>query len=532
MSAASSSNLGEELTALRYRLARDKGMSASASASLKSMSLDNIFNDKVLSAIVEAQPRDMEALGRVPGFSSAKLEKFGEQVLAVCQESRKRGMDEHQDADSKRQACGKGLREDQLTAEQQKWARAAIGGQSLFLTGEAGTGKSFLLSYIIQELKKLKMVAVTASTGIAAASLGGSTVHSFAGVGLGNGDPVEVANRVLKNVRTRSRWQEVKVLVIDEISMLDAHFFNLLEYVARRARGNEEPWGGLQLLLCGDFLQLPPVESSGFAFETEAWRKTGLEIAELSTPMRQQDDKAFFSLLSEVRIGLCSASTAQRLASCSVATKPLPPDGIAPTKLYCVNKDVDAENISRLAQLKEEMHEIRAVDSWKSVPESGRAKLLELVEKAVPEVLQLKVEAQVIFTKNDPSQGVVNGTRGQILSWSDKMVQGMRCPVVRCDDGRCLTVEPATHTQSDSQGTGELNRLQLPLKLGWALTVHRAQGCTISRAELQLENAFYCGQVYVALSRVKTLNGLWIKGKPVGQKEVKAHPAVLEFYFA
>lgn len=268
MSAASSSNLGEELTALRYRLARDKGMSASASASLKSMSLDNIFNDKVLSAIVEAQPRDMEALGRVPGFSSAKLEKFGEQVLAVCQESRKRGMDEHQDADSKRQACGKGLREDQLTAEQQKWARAAIGGQSLFLTGEAGTGKSFLLSYIIQELKKLKMVAVTASTGIAAASLGGSTVHSFAGVGLGNGDPVEVANRVLKNVRTRSRWQEVKVLVIDEISMLDAHFFNLLEYVARRARGNEEPWGGLQLLLCGDFLQLPPVESSGFAFET------------------------------------------------------------------------------------------------------------------------------------------------------------------------------------------------------------------------------------------------------------------------
>jgi len=178
---------------------------------------------------------------------------------------------------------------------------------------------------------------VTASTGIAAAGLGGSTVHSFAGVGLGLGDPVEVANRVLKNIRTRSRWQEVKVLVIDEISMLDAHFFNLLEYVARRARGNEEPWGGLQLLLCGDFLQLPPVESSGFAFETEAWRKTGLEIAELTEPMRQQDDKAFFSLLSEVRIGLCSASTAQRLASCSIATKPLP-DDIPPTKLYCVNK--------------------------------------------------------------------------------------------------------------------------------------------------------------------------------------------------
>eukprot|EP00933_Yihiella_yeosuensis_P025327 TRINITY_DN19673_c0_g1_i2.p1 TRINITY_DN19673_c0_g1~~TRINITY_DN19673_c0_g1_i2.p1 ORF type:complete len:631 (-),score=125.01 TRINITY_DN19673_c0_g1_i2:55-1947(-) len=532
--------LRKQLQNLRYRLAREKGMPAGICKSMMKMALENVFMDSLVDAVVEAWPEDLEGLGKVPGFNSAKLEKYGKQVLDVCNSCKggqKRKADDSEEATSpsaKRQARGSfgSISEDDLTADQKIWAKAALSGESLFLTGEAGTGKSFLLSYVIQELKKTKMVAVTASTGLAAASLGGSTIHSFAGVSPSKMAMEEQIARVMQSIKSRARWQETQVLVIDEVSMIDADLFSLLEQLGRRARGNDVPWGGLQVILCGDFLQLPPVESNGYAFQTQAWRETGLKLAELKTCIRQQGDKEFLKLLSEVRIGICSPSSCAVLARCASAVKPTPKDGIMATRLYCVNKDVDAENAARLAELTSELVEVKAVDSWKSVASATKPRMLESIEKTVPSVLKLKVNAQVIFTKNDPSQGIVNGTRGVILEWSDKIVQDMRCPSVRLDNGSIVTVEPVKHVQSDTSGVGELTRFQLPLKLGWALTVHKAQGCTLGRAELQLENAFDHGQVYVALSRVKALAGLWIKGKAVTQKEVKAHPSVLEFYFA
>ncbi|CAE8711784.1 unnamed protein product [Polarella glacialis] len=371
------------------------------------------------------------------------------------------------------------------------------------------------------------MVACTASTGIVAASLGGCTIHSFAGVGIAKLPPEENIARVANNINSSNRWRETQVLVLDEVSMIDASLFTLLEKIARRTRGVDQPWGGLQLIVCGDFLQLPPVESNGFAFETEAWRCMKMQTAELVTPIRQQGDKAFLAMLSEIRIGICSSLTAQSLSQCSNAAKPAPTDGIAPTRLYCVNKDVDAENAARLAELPGAEEEVRAMDEFKDMMHSSRKKAADQMDKAAPSVLKLKIGAQVILTKNNPSQGIVNGTRGVIESWGEKDERGLRSASVRCDNGSVVLVEPVSYTQSDASGVGELLRIQLPLKLGWALTVHRAQGCTLSRAELQLENAFDCGQVYVALSRVKSLAGLWIKGKPVTQKEVKAHPVML-----
>ncbi|CAE8634173.1 unnamed protein product [Polarella glacialis] len=529
--------LRQELMELRYRLAREKGMSASSSKSMMEMCIANVFSDNVLSALVEAWPEDLEALGRVPGFSSVKLEKLGPQVLAVCDTCRADAAADAEgrprSSDAKRPRTGtEAIDASQLTDEQRKWTAEALKGQSLFLTGEAGTGKSFLLAYIVQELKKTKMVACTASTGIVAASLGGCTIHSFAGVGIAKLPPEENIARVANNINSSNRWRETQVLVLDEVSMIDASLFTLLEKIARRTRGVDQPWGGLQLIVCGDFLQLPPVESNGFAFETEAWRCMKMQTAELVTPIRQQGDKAFLAMLSEIRIGICSSLTAQSLSQCSNAAKPAPTDGIAPTRLYCVNKDVDAENAARLAELPGAEEEVRAMDEFKDMMHSSRKKAADQMDKAAPSVLKLKIGAQVILTKNNPSQGIVNGTRGVIESWGEKDERGLRSASVRCDNGSVVLVEPVSYTQSDASGVGELLRIQLPLKLGWALTVHRAQGCTLSRAELQLENAFDCGQVYVALSRVKSLAGLWIKGKPVTQKEVKAHPAVLEFYFA
>merc|ERR1712139_426659 len=145
-------------------------------------------------------------------------------------------------------------------------------------------------------------------------------------------------------------------------------------------------------------------------------------------------------------------------------------------------------------------------------------------------VLQLKLGAQILVTKNMPRLNLVNGSRAVLEGWAAAKVYGIKCPIVRCDTGKTVTLEPERFTQTVA-GVGELQRYQLPLRLGWALTVHRAQGCTLSRAELQLQDAFDCGQTYVALSRVKSLEGLWLKGKPVGQREVRAHHKVLNFYF-
>lgn len=509
------------------------------------MSLENIFSDKVLVALSEALPQDIAELEKIAGLTTAQRQNFGANILNICSRgtAEKRSLDSiDADADApdaKRLALSDGaqvplpesINPSQLTPEQLKWADRACAGESLFLTGEAGTGKSFLLTYIVQELKKTKNVAVTATTGIVAASLGGVTVHSFAGVGLGKGPQEEVIARTLKSRDAVNRWQETEVLVIDELSMMDGSLFTLLEELARRARSNDQAFGGLQLLLCGDFLQLPPVDAKGFVFESEAWGKVSPTTAELQTILRQHGDEAFMNILSEVRIGICSAAASKMLANCSVDKKPLPSDGIPPTRLYCTNKDVDAENAVRLSQLDGDVKEVKAHDMWRqNASEAGTQKILDLVEKKAPSVLRLKIGAQVVITKNLPSQGVMNGTRGVIEAWVGKVL-GVPCPLVRCDNGTVVKVEPASHIQKGVSGIGDLNRVQLPLKLGWALTVHRAQGCTLSRAELQLENAFDCGQVYVALSRVKSLDGLWIRGKPVTQREVKAHRSVLHFYF-
>jgi len=540
-------SLKEDLDAFRYRLARERGLPVNASSTRVSMSLENIFSDKVLAALIAACPQDEEALAKVPGLSSASRDSIGHQILRVCDghgAGGKRNLDSA-DADSEapawKQARGNGaevplpdtIEASQLTPEQREWAEKAFAGESLFITGEAGTGKSFLLAYVVQELKRTKAVAVTATTGIVAASNGGVTLHSFAGVGLGEGPVEEVIGRTMMSRDAVNRWRETEVLVIDEISMLDGALFTLLELLARRARSIDDPFGGLQLLLCGDFLQLPPVKgSNGMVFETEAWRRMTLTTAELQKVHRQQGDDTFLAILREVRIGICSPSSASVLAKCIADKKPMPLDGIIPTRLYCMNKDVDAENAVRLSQLDGAVREVRAVDQWmENCPEAGKQKILDLMEKKTPAVLRLKLKAQVVLTKNIPAQGVMNGSRGIIEAWGASK-DGIPCPLVRFDNGNVVQLDPTGYRQSGVSGTGDLSRIQLPLKLGWALTVHRAQGCTLTRAELQLENAFDCGQVYVALSRVRSLDGLWIRGKPVTQREVKAHPSVLRFYFA
>lgn len=443
-----------------------------------------------------------------------------------------------------------------LNQAQQDAERKILSGQNVFLTGAAGVGKSFLLRHVIKALKakyslcKGEPVAVCASTGIAAHNLEGRTIHSFAGIGFGEGGQKNVLEKVQRSSRATASWRNVQVLIIDEISMLDSNIFDLLDFIARTIRNCEKPFGGIQVVLCGDFAQLPPVSMSqkwkraDFCFKSAAWRKARIHTCTLTTVVRQSGDDKFIAMLTEIRSGLCSDETSDALKLCNVTCKPLPVDGILPTRLYCLNKNVDEENRSELEKLPGPPVELFATDYFSrlklsrfSSAESIQAKLRQIMEKKnLPSKLQLKVGAQVIVTKNINKLGLFNGSRGVVEGFEKKYIASSQygpdsgqydCARVRFDSGRTLLIEPIAVFHATAEGC--IKRVQVPLRLAWALTVHKSQGTTLTRALLMIQNAFDYGQVYVALSRVVSLEGLWLKGADITKDKVLIHPHVKAF---
>lgn len=488
----------------------------------------------------------------------------------------------------------------QLNQEQKLAAKAVLSGNNAFITGSAGTGKTFLMRYIIQELQKLHSdshVAVTAPTGIAALNVGGQTIHSFAGIGLGKGDHDYIVNKVLKSKSALERWQRTKVLVIDEISMLGIGLFELLDKIARRTRNNSLPFGGIQLVVVGDFLQLPPVQQKAlanattvlasaltsavhanrtqqfpdvFCFQSPVWARAGLNgriplaSAANCTPtstagvmfhlqqIERQKDEQFALFLNQVRVGKYSREFEALLSNCLVSNKPKPSNGIIPTKLYAINKEVNAENELKLKELKGEVVTMVAEDAWKVKPSKPAVstQLRASIENVIPARIDLKVGAQVMLLRNRISygdkndemddhgggnsngqnRGLANGSRGKIIAFTQSALRpGVKVPTVLFDNGVVSTVGPVDYVLNANGGDGVIVRSQIPLKLAWATTIHKSQGCTLTCAELILANTFDFGQVYVALSRVRDLKGLWLS-TPIRPRSIKAHPAVLDFY--
>ena len=420
-----------------------------------------------------------------------------------------------------------------LSDEQIAAAERALRGESLFLTGAAGTGKSFLLKFIIQELRKRHgdCVAVTAPTGIAAINVGGITIHSFAGIGHGRGTQQEILQKVKKNSKARKNWLQTKCLVVDEISMLSSDAFDLLDFIGQNMRPlcGRGPFGGLQLILCGDFFQLPPVHDHNFAFQSEAWRAAGLAKGSvvLRHQHRQGNDPTFAMMLNELRVGVLTDKTMGTLHACMEKAKPT--DGILPTRLYCTNRDVDRENELCLSRLGGDAVTFRCRDTFKGSPSSAQKReLAKKMESKICENLSLKVGAQVILLQNDHARGLANGSRGVVValdpvSDTDDKLR----PTVRFDSGQEATLDEEYFNSGTS--TQNISRLQIPLKLGWALTVHKSQGMTLSRAEVDVSGAFACGQAYVALSRVTGTAGLWMRGR-LQQKDVRVSEHVKRFY--
>jgi ATP-dependent exoDNAse (exonuclease V) alpha subunit len=378
-------------------------------------------------------------------------------------------------------------------------------GKNVFLTGSAGTGKTYVLNQYIEYLKIRKIpVAITASTGIAATHMNGMTIHAWSGIGVKD----SLNRRALVNLKTKKylndKLDKVKVLIIDEISMLHAKQLNMVNEVLQFFKGNNLPFGGIQVVFSGDFFQLPPIgnpmESSKekFAFMSEAWNIAKPHICYLSTQFRQSDS-VLNSILNEIRSGVLSRESYAKLLE---AKNNQLDKEIEPTNLFTHNVDVDRINKDELAKLKSRSRSYEA-------EVKGNLKLAETLKKSVlaPEEISLKIGAKVMFVKNNPEQGYVNGSLGEVIGYND---EGM--PSVKLLNGKTLTVAKEEWGIQDEQGKTLARYEQIPLRLAWAITIHKSQGMTLEAARIDLSKTFETGQGYVALSRLKKFEQLVLDG--------------------
>lgn len=378
-------------------------------------------------------------------------------------------------------------------------------GANVFLTGEPGSGKTFVTNEYVSYLKKKKIeVAVTASTGIAATHIGGTTIHSWSGIGITKNLSSWDIDRIASNEWVAKRIARTKVLIIDEISMLDGATLGGIDKVCREVRRNQNSFGGLQVVFVGDFFQLPPVSKaselvSGFAFTSNAWNDAKLLVCYLSEQHRQEDKK-FSVLLSSLRRNKVSKNDVSSLrARCKQTDAAVPKDALI---LYSHNTDVDLINTVRLEKIFGECKTF-------FMSSSGKKSQVEQLKRGClsPEKLSLKIGAAVMFTKNGKKGAYVNGTLGKIVCF-DK-TSGY--PMVQTLDGKKITAE-YDEWSIENHGKVTARILQIPLRLAWAITVHKSQGMSLDAAVVDLSKAFVEGQGYVALSRVRTLDGLFLLG--------------------
>ena len=393
-------------------------------------------------------------------------------------------------------------------------------GKNIFLTGAAGSGKTYLLNKYINYLKDNEVeIAVTASTGIAATHLQGTTIHSWSGIGvrdnLTNKDLVKLrdTNHIKRN------YKKTKVLIIDEISMLHTYQLDMVDSIARFILGCDEAFGGIQTVLCGDFFQLPPISSAPlkgekqFAFEASAWKEGDFHVCYLSEQHRQGADP-LLTILNDIRSGTAGEHTKVPLRT---RYKKEPHGATKATKLYSRNINVDAINENELAGIHGEEKTFTMVTM-------GFSALVEGLKKSclAPEQLNLKIGAEVMFIKNDASGRYVNGTRCVVVGFN-KSDPGW--PIVKTYDNKTITVYPE-EWKYDDNGIVRATIMQVPLRLAWAITIHKSQGMTLDAAEIDLGDAFEPGMGYVALSRVRSLNGLKLMN--LNEMALKVHPKILE----
>lgn len=393
-------------------------------------------------------------------------------------------------------------------------------GASVFLTGQPGAGKTHVVNAFVKHLRAHGIEpALTASTGIAATHIGGMTIHSWSGIGIKDFLTRWDIDRIAQNEKVSRRVQKARTLIIDEISMLDARILNSVDQVCKAIRQNTAPFGGLQVVLVGDFFQLPPVSRDGrqpeFAFQSQAWEALRPSVCYLSEQYRQ-DDGDFLNVLAAVRTGSVAEEHVEILQS-RAARRDDAPHGTV--KLYSHNADVDRINEMELGKLVKPGATPREF-AMRSV---GASHLQETLKRSClsPEKLRLVEGASVMFTRNDQAGAFVNGTLGKVVGFDRET----GTPRVETREGAEITAHPM-EWKIDDQGKVLAALEQVPLRLAWAMTVHKSQGMSLDAAVMDLGGAFEYGQGYVALSRVRRLSGLYLLG--LNRRALEVHPTVLQ----
>jgi nucleoside-triphosphatase THEP1 len=400
-------------------------------------------------------------------------------------------------------------------------------GANVFLTGEPGSGKTHTINEYVAYLHARGIEpAITASTGIAATHISGMTIHSWSGVGIKTKLDKNDLDKIASNSYIAKRVRRAKVLIVDEVSMLAPETLSMIDAICREIKQSSEPFGAVQIVLVGDFFQLPPIvktavendsqimfieePSARFAYDSPAWKRSN-PVACYLTEQHRQDDGDFLTLLSAMRH---NAFGDQHL--CRIETRKIEPHAApkgAP-KLFSHNADVDRVNDEILAKLSGKPQAF-------AMSSQGPDPLVAALKKGClsPDTLCLKVGAAVMFTKNNPQEGFVNGTLGTVEGFAKH--DGY--PVIKTRSGRKIEVEPMDWAMEEN-GAIRARITQLPLRLAWAITVHKSQGMSLDEAVMDLSAVFEFGQGYVALSRVRRLSGLHLLGW--NQRAFQVHPEV------
>ncbi|WII72523.1 PIF1 family ATP-dependent DNA helicase [Bdellovibrio sp. 22V] len=402
----------------------------------------------------------------------------------------------------------------ELSPEQSEALELLRSGENVFLTGGAGSGKSFLIRHFMRELDPKEM-PILASTGAAAVLLGGRTFHSFFGLGIMEGGPDATYARASKDTKLLARLRKVEGVIIDEISMIPGQALMIAEALAQRARESKLPWGGMRIISVGDFAQLPPVTQTSqrdWCFMNEVWRQSGFQTVMLSHNQRVSENH-FLNILSDVRHGLVTEQVRDFLNE-HIKTHDEDHPG---TRLF--PRKINAENFNQ-RKLNELAEEEVTIDSIYF----GSEKHIEILMKSapVPVKLVLKLGCRVMFLQNDPQKRWVNGTRGIVTDISSDRI------TVKKDQGREVQVDKSSFALQDSEGNIMAQVIQFPLTLAYATTIHKSQGATLDDLWCDLSSLWEPGHAYVALSRLRASEGLHLIGW--NPRSIIVDPKVLDFY--
>ena len=423
-------------------------------------------------------------------------------------------------------------------SEQEYVLRLIEEGKNIFINSPAGTGKSALIKHFCQKNQAKKVIGLTSTTGISALNIGGSTLHSFLGIGLGKEDVEDLYDKIIRNRDKRDLWLKLNILIIDEISMLHPELFDKLEKLARKIRENKTIFGGIQIVVSGDLFQLPCVsQNSVLITHSSKFKRCMSTIIELRNIMRQKDP-IFKTILNKIRVGIVDPQVKSILKT--RFTKPLNKkngcieplnSNIKPTKLFCTRKSVDYLNEKELNKLAKQGYEFREftmafIDHECPISFDYVTKNF-IKNSTTPSTLQICEQTQVMLTYNI-SPTLVNGSRGIVVGFSPE-----NYPIVEFVNGTVVVIKPNKFSLYHTLRNGKIKlvgyAVQIPLKIAYALTIHSCQGSTLDYASIDLRETFEYGQAYTALSRVRTLSGLFIRR--FNFDVIQAHPEALRFIF-